>query len=214
MTKIISVLNQKGGCSKTTSTIQIGSELKNRGFNVLLIDSDPQGSLTIWAKRAAEVNPKIDELPDFMALENGKVPDNLREKVKAYDYVIIDGSPRIETLMAQTLRVSDLVIVPVNPSMFDLMASGDLVQIMQHAPKVKAAILFTQTKQNSKTLKTARESIKGYGLPVLDAILTQRDHYILSASMGQSIHQTNNSKAITEVSFIVTQLLEVLNRAN
>ena len=46
MCKVISIVNQKGGCSKTTSAVNIGIGLANSGKKVVLIDADAQGSLT------------------------------------------------------------------------------------------------------------------------------------------------------------------------
>ena len=45
--KVIALANQKGGVAKTTSTVNLGVGLANQGHRVLLIDADPQGSLTI-----------------------------------------------------------------------------------------------------------------------------------------------------------------------
>ena len=45
--KVIALVNQKGGVAKTTSTVNLGVGLANQGNRVLLIDADPQGSLTI-----------------------------------------------------------------------------------------------------------------------------------------------------------------------
>ena len=46
MCEVISIVNQKGGCSKTTSAVNIGIGLANAGKKVVLIDADAQGSLT------------------------------------------------------------------------------------------------------------------------------------------------------------------------
>ena len=48
MAKIIALLNQKGVCGKTTIAVNLAHSFKNKGFNVLLVDSDPQGSARDW----------------------------------------------------------------------------------------------------------------------------------------------------------------------
>jgi len=61
MATIIAIANQKGGVAKTTSTINLGYALSERGKNVLVVDCDPQSSLTIYAgqdPRALEAEEK------------------------------------------------------------------------------------------------------------------------------------------------------------
>ena len=59
MCKVISVANQKGGVGKTTTVVNLGIGLAKEGNRVLLIDSDPQGSLTVKAAVRPAQNARI-----------------------------------------------------------------------------------------------------------------------------------------------------------
>ncbi len=74
--KVIAMTNQKGGVGKTTSTVNLGAALAREGNRVLLIDADPQGSLTI-----------------FMGVKN---PDSLDESLATLMQRTIDEKPMPE----------------------------------------------------------------------------------------------------------------------
>ena len=77
MCKVYAICNQKGGCSKTSVTLNLGIGLAMEGKRVALIDADPQGSLTISLGY-----PDPDELPITLAtimtniIEEDEMPDN------------------------------------------------------------------------------------------------------------------------------------------
>ena len=97
--RIISIVNHKGGVGKTTTTLNFGAELADRGYKVLLIDFDMQGNLT---KASGLVNP--DKITETIALSMDK---------------IIDGQPCIDTKVFKTGISKNLDIIPCNVSMAD-----------------------------------------------------------------------------------------------
>jgi chromosome partitioning protein len=60
--KVLSIFNQKGGVGKTTSTISIGAALAEYGRKVLVVDFDPQGSLTVGLTGNHEISPSVYDL--------------------------------------------------------------------------------------------------------------------------------------------------------
>jgi chromosome partitioning protein len=88
--KIIAVANQKGGVGKTTSTVTIGAALAQNNKKVLLIDSDPQGSLSV-SLGIADVDGLSDTLADVMTREMRHEPydiaRSIRHHAEGIDYI-------------------------------------------------------------------------------------------------------------------------------
>lgn len=87
---VIAVTNQKGGVGKTTTTVNLGVGLARMGKRVLLVDADPQGSLTV---SLGVKNP--DELPVSIATVMQNTVD---DKAMPQDYGIIHHSEGVDLL--------------------------------------------------------------------------------------------------------------------
>src|SRR5512144_2401425 len=142
---VLTILNEKGGVGKTTLTTNLARGLQLAGKEVLIIDSDPQGSARDWYAAAGDNNP----LPSVVGMDRVPLFKTLGKVTHGFDWVVIDGSPRIEELAVAALKVADLVLIPVQPSPYDIWAAESLVELVRTRQeitdgKLKAAFLVSR----------------------------------------------------------------------
>jgi len=115
---IIGLLNQKGGVGKTTLAVHIADALARRKKKVLLVDADPQGSALDWAASRSS-----DPLFPVAGLPRPSIHKELPALAQGYEHVLIDGPPRVYEVARSAIMASDVVLIPVQPSPYDVWAA-------------------------------------------------------------------------------------------
>ena len=109
-TKVLAVLNQKGGSGKTTIAINLAHAFQRLGNNVLIVDADPQGTARDWSD-SSEMG-----ICPVVGLDRESLARDLPTVAQPYDWVVIDGPPQLAGISAAAVRVADVVLIPVQPS--------------------------------------------------------------------------------------------------
>lgn len=116
--RIILVGGEKGGTGKTTLAVNLAICLKRAGKDVLLVDTDIQPTSTtfLYFREVSQVEPRIDS----MQKQGDGVAGELQSLRKRYDYLVVDAGGRDSGELRSAMIVADIMIVPVQPSSFDM----------------------------------------------------------------------------------------------
>ena len=204
--KVLSLLNEKGGAGKSTVAINLACALHRAGRRVVLIDADPQGTSRDWR----EASPEGADLPPVVVLDR---PELLLSSLKtiAADIAIIDTPAKAEKMSANVVRISDVAIIPVQPSAADIWASAAAVKLIQSKRDVGGTIecAFLATRVTGST-NLSKEIMKGdwneYGIDMLDQSISNRVSYAQSLSDGVSVFETRDGQAQAEIDLIILEL--------
>ena len=210
MSKIIAVLNQKGGVGKTTIATNLAHALQLEGHKVILVDSDPQGSARDWNAASDGALIKV------IGLDRSTLAKDILAVVDNHDFIIIDGAPQIADLAIAAIKCADMILIPVQPSPYDIWACEDLVEIIKARQEItdgkpKAAFVISRVIKNTQLGKEIREALEGYNLPVFKNFTTQRVAYAKSAATGLTVLSTETKEdAANEIRAIANELKEFL----
>ena len=179
--RIVVLASQKGGAGKTTLTGHLAIAAEQRGAKpVVMIDTDPQGSLSTWWNRRKADTPLLSPLSQLRDLPARL--DELRRGNVAL--VLIDTPPAITSSIREVMRVADLVVMPVRPSPHDLDAIGGTIDLAQ-AARVPFVFAVTQAKLNARVTPQTVALLSAHGT-VASSIIQDRVIYATGMTDGRT----------------------------
>jgi len=204
---VLAFLNQKGGVGKTTLATNVATALAIQKQRVLFIDADQQGSALDWsAARKGELLFPVVGLPKDT--QHREIP----ALGESYDWVIIDGPPRVYIVAKSAIAAADIVVIPVQPSPYDVWAAKEIVDLITEVRVIKAH-LNAVFAVNHKIVGTAigrdvAAALASYSVPVLEASISQRVGFAESAAAGQTVLETDaTGPDAEEIRALVAELM-------
>ena len=180
----ILVVNPKGGCGKTTLATNLAAGLASGGGRVLLWDLDRQQSSMTWLAMRPAHAPRIMRLDRREQAETGDDTDHA--------WLVVDSPAGIHGKgLSHALKVADRVLVPIQPSVFDMAATADFLQTLSEEKAIRKGRAFLgvvgmRVDPRTRAAATLEAFLHQFELPIL-AFLRDSQVYPNAAFNGLSI---------------------------
>jgi len=212
---IIAVTNLKGGVGKTTIATNIAVSLAYRGNKVCIVDTDlGQQSSMEWSGNRDE---KALRIPVF-GVTTKQLTKEVAELAKDHDIVVIDGTPQLTELAERTILSSDMVIIPLLPSIYDFrgfekfLTRFDQVRELKEMNNgiVKAYVLLNRVVANTIVSKDIEDAVSEYDVEVLRSKIMSRVAYADTPTMGLGVVEYKDPKAKAEIESLTNEIIAIM----
>ena len=195
---------RKGGSGKSTLTAHIAAHAQKSSRPCLLIDADPQGSLTLWHSLRGTGEPM---------LKSGVrgVADILKSAKRDYEWAFIDTPPLMSGVVTDAIRAATLVVIPTRPTIFDLTAVRDTIDLCRASRKPYAVVIngapVKRDDQESPIVSQAREGLAKLRVPVWGGQITHRTNFSISIAAGEGVKEyDSDSPGAAEIARLWTAI--------
>ena len=186
---IVVVANPKGGVGKSTLSTNVAGYFARQGHSVMLGDADRQQSSALWLK----LRP-----PEARPIQTWEVSQDLIARPpKDVTHVVLDTPAGLHGWrFKDVLKIADKVIVPLQPSIFDIYATRAFIDELaesRRGGKLQVGIVGMRVDMRTIAADKLGEFVTGLGLPVLGA-LRDTQNYVHLAARGLTLFDVTPSR--------------------
>lgn len=211
---ILLIGGEKGGSGKSCLAQNLAVYLQKKKRDVLLLDADPQGTTTDWAKERNE-NDELNSITLVQA--SGNIRQTLKDLSERYVDIVIDAGGHDSEALRSAMTVATHMLLPFRPKRRDLKTLVNVEQMLRLAKAVNPDLItnavITQCPalpSQIQRIRDAKDACQSFDLAPLQSITTNRNVYDDADEDGHSVLETGTDpKAAEEIINIAEEFLKV-----
>jgi len=220
---VIAFANPKGGSGKSTSALLLATELAVKGASITIIDADPERWISQWAKLPG----KPENVTIISDVTEESIVDAIDSAEREAAFVIVDLEGTASLLVANTIGMADLVVIPTQGSSMDAKGAAKTIRLIRNSEKLSRrriahAVLLTRTGAavTSRALRNVQEQLQAGGIEMFETAVVERaafkDLFDFGGTLsGLAAAQTSNlEKAIQNAREFAGEVVSKLKAAS
>lgn len=214
---VISVTNLKGGVGKSTISRNLAVYFAEQGAKTCLIDTDLEQRTTCdWLERRDTDTAR--RIPVFPMTTVQALPKDVEtHEQDGYQMIIIDGVPQLDKVATRTILLSDLLLIPITPSIDDLKSFERFLtrfdEVKGHRENIPAYLVLNKFSGRNNEDLEVREALNlfaDYGIRPLRSTLGDRVAHRRASKYGLTAFEWDDEKAKQEVAELCEELSEIM----
>lgn len=211
---IIAVTNLKGGVGKSTLSRNIAVYFADKGLKSCIVDTDLEQRTTCdWLERRSDDSPHI---PVFPMTTVQTLPRDVRtHEQDGYNMIVVDGVPQLDKVVTRTILISDILLIPITPSIDDLKSFERFLtrfeEVKIHREDIPAFVVlnkFSGRNNEDLEMQEALALFAEYGIDVLNATVADRVAHRRASKYGLTAYEWEDKKAKKEIVNLCEELEE------
>lgn len=211
---IILIGGEKGGSGKSCLAQNISVYLQSRDRDVLLLDTDPQGTTTDWIKER-DKNDSLKNLPSVQ--DFGNIRETLKDLSNRYEDIVVDAGGHDSEALRSAMTIATHMLLPFRPKRRDLKTLVNVEQMVRLAKAVNPDLItnavITQCPSlpsQKRRIEDARETCLSFDITPLETYTTHRNVYDDVDEAGFSVLEVDtDEKAINEIKNLMNEFLGI-----
>ena len=195
---VIVFASRKGGSGKSTLTAHLAAHANRPSRRCMLIDCDPQGSISLWHRLRGTAEP---QLRDGTQGVKQIIAD---ARANGVEWAFVDTAPNMSGAVTDAISEATLVVIPVRLAVFDLAAVKETIDFARQSKKPFAIVINAVPARRDNTespfVTQVREVLAGLNVPVWAGQITHRSIYSISLEYGEGAREyDSDSPAAAEI---------------